>query len=250
MVKGFETFRIAFLGYEDCYTIIGGTACDILMNEAGLSFRATKDIDMILLIENRFEEFGSVFWKYIKDGGYRFGWKTSDDICFYRFSEPTVPNYPLMIELFSKRPNYSLHDESSIFVPIHISDGISSLSAILLSEEYYYFMMMGRKIVDGIGVLGAEYLIPFKAKAWIDLTAKKKAGVHVNTDDLKKHKNDVFRLFNLIGEEQRIDLPKEINNDMKTFIEAMSIERINLKNLGLELHLEEVLHILRDVYLV
>ena len=28
MVVGLETFREAFKGYEDCYTIIGGTACD------------------------------------------------------------------------------------------------------------------------------------------------------------------------------------------------------------------------------
>ena len=57
MVIGLEAFREAFKGYEDCYTIIGGTACDILMNKANLDFRATRDIDMILLIENRFEEY-------------------------------------------------------------------------------------------------------------------------------------------------------------------------------------------------
>ena len=34
MVIGMEAFREAFKGYEDCYTIIGGTACDILMNKA------------------------------------------------------------------------------------------------------------------------------------------------------------------------------------------------------------------------
>lgn len=48
MVIGLEVFREAFKGYEDCYTIIGGTACDILMNNADLDFRATRDIDMIL----------------------------------------------------------------------------------------------------------------------------------------------------------------------------------------------------------
>ena len=47
------------LGYEDCCTIIGGTACDILMHDAALEFRATKDIDRILLIENRFDAFAA-----------------------------------------------------------------------------------------------------------------------------------------------------------------------------------------------
>ena len=53
MVIGLETFREAFKGYEDCYTVIGGTACDILMYESELYFRATRDIDMIRLIEIR-----------------------------------------------------------------------------------------------------------------------------------------------------------------------------------------------------
>ena len=61
MVRGFESFQEHFKGYEDCYTIIGGTACDILMSEAALPLRATKDVDMILLIENRFQEFGALF---------------------------------------------------------------------------------------------------------------------------------------------------------------------------------------------
>lgn len=33
-VMGLEAFRERFKEYEDCYTIIGGTACDILMAEA------------------------------------------------------------------------------------------------------------------------------------------------------------------------------------------------------------------------
>ena len=73
MVMGFETFIQAFEGYEDCYTIFGGTACYILMNKANLEFRATRDIDMILLIENRCEEFGKVLWNFIKSGAYRCG---------------------------------------------------------------------------------------------------------------------------------------------------------------------------------
>lgn len=62
MVTGFESFRTHFAGYEDCYTIIEGTACDILMSDAALEFRATKDVDMILLIEERFPDFAKLFW--------------------------------------------------------------------------------------------------------------------------------------------------------------------------------------------
>ena len=61
MVKGMEVFRDKFRGFEDCYTVIGGTACDILMAEADMPFRATKDIDMILILEDRFPEFAAKF---------------------------------------------------------------------------------------------------------------------------------------------------------------------------------------------
>ena len=53
MVPGIGSFREKFKNYTDYYTIIGGTACDILLSEADLPFRATKDIDMILIMEGR-----------------------------------------------------------------------------------------------------------------------------------------------------------------------------------------------------
>lgn len=51
MVRGFESFREWFRGYEEQYAIIGGTVCDLLMMDEGLDFRATKDIDLVLIIE-------------------------------------------------------------------------------------------------------------------------------------------------------------------------------------------------------
>lgn len=38
-----DSFRQAFAGYENYYTVIGGTACLLLMEDAGASFRLTKD---------------------------------------------------------------------------------------------------------------------------------------------------------------------------------------------------------------
>lgn len=35
-------------GFEDQYVIIGGTACDLIMENEELPFRATKDIDIVL----------------------------------------------------------------------------------------------------------------------------------------------------------------------------------------------------------
>ena len=60
MVPGIDSFREKFKDYTDYYTIIGGTACDILLSEADLPFRATKDIDMILIMEDNFPEFAAI----------------------------------------------------------------------------------------------------------------------------------------------------------------------------------------------
>ena len=49
MVVGIEKFREYFAAHEDQYAIIGGAACDLLFNAAGLDFRATKDIDILFL---------------------------------------------------------------------------------------------------------------------------------------------------------------------------------------------------------
>ena len=150
MVPGIDSFREKFKDYTDYYTIIGGTACDILLSEADLPFRATKDIDMILIMEDNFPEFASIFWEYIKEGGYKCGWKNEQNMHFYRFTEGKF-GYPTMIELFSRKPGYHLEIEEGI-IPIHIDDDTSSLSAILLNDDFYKFMMSGRRVVDGIGV--------------------------------------------------------------------------------------------------
>jgi hypothetical protein len=51
MIKGLECFTEYFRRYADQYVLIGGTACTLLMEEAGLEFRATKDVDIVLGIE-------------------------------------------------------------------------------------------------------------------------------------------------------------------------------------------------------
>ena len=66
MVTGIESFKEWFKGNESQYAIIGGTACDILMTEEGLDFRATKDIDLVLIIEAVDAAFGRKFWDYLK----------------------------------------------------------------------------------------------------------------------------------------------------------------------------------------
>lgn len=47
MVRGLDVFREHFRAFSDRYVLIGGTACEIVMREAGLGFRVTKDLDIV-----------------------------------------------------------------------------------------------------------------------------------------------------------------------------------------------------------
>jgi hypothetical protein len=250
VVSGIESFRESFTDYTDYYTIIGGAACDILLTEADLPFRATKDIDMILIMEDNFPEFAAIFWEYIKEGDYKCGWKNSEDMHFYRFTEGKT-GYPTMIELFSRRPGYHLEVEEGI-IPIHIDDDTSSLSAILLNDDFYEFMMSGRKVVDGLGILGAEHLIPFKMYAWINLLVKKRKGEHVNEKDLKKHKYDVFRLLQIVTEGIRVETTGLVTESIRRYIEEISVvdeSEVRLIQMGLPFDRDQGVELLKEIYL-
>lgn len=103
-----------------------------------------------------------------------------------------------MIEIFSRNPDFIILEDDTVLTPLLIDDEISSLSAILLNEAYYELLKTGQKMVDGIPVLSPTCLIPFKAKAWLDLKERKLNGDQVDSKNIKKHKNDVFRLALLI----------------------------------------------------
>lgn len=248
MVDGMESFVRKFRNYADCYTIIGGAACDILMTEADTEFRATRDIDMILIMEARYREFVKVFWEYILEGGYRFGWKNSEKVHFYRFTEPKA-GYPYMIELFSREPDYIDHVPAGI-VPLHIDDDTSSLSAILLNDDYYRFMLDGRKTVSGVSVLDAEHLIPFKMYAWLDLKDRKARGEHVNERDLKKHKYDVFRLLQIVERSMVIKTTGLIEENVRRFLQEVIKEEIPFRQLVLPFEMNEAQEYLSSLYRV
>lgn len=233
MVAGIDDFKKWFRGCEGQYVIIGGTACDILMTKEGLDFRATKDIDHVLIIEAVDVNFGRKFWDYIKQAGYEHRNKSTGASQFYRFSRPISNRYPAMIELFTRKLDAIPLPKDAILTPLPMDEDISSLSAILLDDDYYEFLKEGKVTVDGITVLGANYLIPFKAKAWLDLTKRKVSGQHVDDKNIKKHKNDVFRLTELVDPTNKITAPLGVYTDIQEFVQRMQNESVDIKQLGL-----------------
>jgi hypothetical protein len=134
-------------------------------------------------------------------------------------------------------------------MPVHISDDLSSLSAILLNDEYYEFLKSGLVLINGIQVLNYTHIIPFKAKAWLDLKMRKENGESIDSKKIEKHKRDVFRLSQLVTGNDHIELSDEILADMTNFISKMENETIDLKNLKIRGEKSKILDTLKRVYL-
>ena len=186
MVKGLEVFREHFRNFADRYVLIGGAACDIAMTGAGLPFRATKDLDIVLYVEALDTAFVQAFWEFVRTGGYEVQEKSTGEKQFYRFQKPTNADYPFMLELFSRQPDVLQVAEGSHLTPLPVEEDASSLSAILLDNDYYDFIRAGRQESDGLPMVGAAQLIALKARAWLDL---QNAPAAVNRSTARQSRN-------------------------------------------------------------
>lgn len=232
MVRGLDRFKEHFKGLEDRYVLIGGTACDLAFERAGVAFRATKDLDIVLCVELLDGTFARRFWEFVELGGYQLQEASSGEKRFYRFSKPSAADFPAMLELFARAPD-ALSGVAGPLTPIPISDEVSSLSAILLDSEYYGWIQAGKQVLEGLTVLRPEYLIPLKARAWIDLRQRAAAGEKIDRKDIRKHKNDAFRLVAIIDPALSLELPGAMMHDMRQFVTAVASEPTDLKSIGL-----------------
>jgi hypothetical protein len=235
MVRGLYLFREWFAGHADQYVLIGGTAASLTMEDAGLAFRATKDLDIVLHVEALTPAFGEAFWSFVEAGGYdiRQAGDTGKPI-FYRFQKPADDRFPVMLELFARVPDGLRLAEGSQLTPIPIDEAVSSLSAILLDDAYYEFILSGRREGDGLPWIGEDRLIPLKATAWLDLSQRKEQGADIDGKNIRKHLNDVLRLSQLLTPTKHIPLPSRIGNDLRRFLNrVVSDPSIDPKSLQL-----------------
>lgn len=248
-VIGLDEFKRHMQGLQGSYALIGGIACDILLSEADLPFRATHDFDTVLVADGRLPETAKAIWSLVIDGGYRCGWGRDENVCFYRFTDPAQASYPRMIEVFSKTPDFLEGHEGIEIAPLHIDDQVSSLSAIMLDNAYYDFMLNGIVTVDGISVLNALHLIPFKAKAYLDLQSRKELGEQLDSKKIKKHKRDALRLAQLLSGNEAVSLQEPIVLDMRAFISDCEASPVNLKQIGITgASMDDILATLKRIY--
>ena len=227
MVTGLDLFKERFAAYADSYVLIGGAACYVHEEASAQMPRATKDLDVVLVVEALSAGFVREFWQFVREGGYERRQRGADKHECFRFLKPQDKRYPKQIELFARAIGVLHIPEDAYLEPIPAEDELSSLSAILMNESYYRFTIAHSRLEDGLHVANAEALICLKAKAYIDLQARKKQGGDVDSDDIEKHKKDVFRLAPMLTEGAHYALPEEMEADMREFMTRVADELPN-----------------------
>lgn len=252
MVTGIDKFKEYFAEYENNYIIIGGTACDILEENAGQIPRATKDIDIILIVEALSPEFVKQFWEFVKAGNYSTRQRGNGENEYFRFLKPQTKGFPLQVELFSRKPDVLEIAKDTVLTPIPVDEDLSSLSAILMNDEYYNFTMEHSHTLEAIRLANTESLVCLKAKAYLDLTQRKANSEAIDEKNIRKHRSDIFRLAATLGEDVLFELPVGIQTDLNLFDKMISQsipDKAFFKSVGLlNINPEEVFQRLYSVF--
>lgn len=227
MVVGLDKFKSYFKDFQDNYLIIGGTACDIVFEEAALKPRATKDIDIILIFEALSADFVAQFWNFVKAAQYTRCEKETEKRNAYRFVNPKDKDFPHQVELFCRTPDSIEFAEMPYLSPIPTEEGLSSLSAILLNDDYYHYTLQNSDVKDGIHFALPQSLICLKAYAYLSNKKLKESGKNIRQENIEKHKKDVLRLILLIPENTVFEIPEGIKKDLQEFANTIKSDLPN-----------------------
>lgn len=239
MVIGLDTFIDYFKEYQDSYILIGGAATDVWMDELGLPFRVTKDLDIIIVIEALESTFVKHFWNFIKNGDYEIREGSYNQPKVYRFIKPRREGFPEQIELFARKPDILGDFTEAHLTPIPLGAEMRSLSAILMDEDYYAFTKENSDIIRELHLATTPTIICLKAKAFLDIRERLR-----NEDwkdgnerrklekDYKKHRNDIIRVSLVLGSGDSIELKNPMAEDLKSFIDIAKDEVIDYKQLA------------------
>lgn len=220
MVRGLSIFRDHFRPFEGSLTLIGGAACDEWFSGNGMLFRATNDLDLVIMTDVIAPSFADALRSFIEAGGYQRGERSEGRPLLYRFSAPSREDFPAKLEFCCRQPEGLDLKLGQRAIPISTGFERHSLSAILLNEDYFNLIRDHHVERDGLWVANATSLIPLKAHAWLNLTRDREAGVIIDTQDIKKHRSDVFRLAATLPGQPGPELPATILADLSRFLEA------------------------------
>lgn len=251
-VKGLALFRDRFAAHSDKYVLIGGCALHAVMSQADMDPRATKDLDIVLVVEAIDASFVELFWQFVDEGGYLLRQVSpgGQRNC-YRFQTPTNPEFPAMIELFSREPSLTAPLASTTHLtPIPCAEGVESLSAILLDTDYYNFILAERRDLMGMPYIGEACLIALKAAAWLEMRDRRNSGVAVDSRSIRKHLMDVLALSQVLAPHSRFQVTSRIAGDIARFVAEARTEQIDVRRFGRNANVDSMLQLVSAAYYV
>ncbi len=218
--RGIDHFLGYMKGLESEYVVIGGGAAAILMEQEGLEFRATRDIDLVLLT-NTSASLNERITAYVNLGRFNKNERTEGAPRYYRFREPQDSSFAEMIEIFARNDQDIALAEGQYIIPIQ-SDDIARISAILFDDEYFELIKLNCiRAEGGISIINAPGNICLKARAHREMSERKTKGENVDEKDIKKHRNDILRIAMTLKGGERIVLGPQAKNDLEIALEKL-----------------------------
>lgn len=220
--------------YGDDYILIGGNACVLNFENIGANFRATVDLDIVLITESTNDQFYEHLWEYILEHGYEGKVYRGSNAggSAYRFIQPEdnrAPNVPAQIELFSRKPDYFdavLAKKRPHITPIRTGQGISNFSAILLDDDVYEFIRSSRTILKDISTVNLECLFGLKSVAWHSNQILFEENKIKDKNTVLKHPQDMIRIANVIEDPKITFFPVQIFDSLQHSKECLSSQDI------------------------
>ncbi len=259
MVTGFDIFREAMSQFTDNFVVIGGTACDASLANTGRTRHITKDIDLIVIVENLTSDFQKAFWQFVRQGGYKIGKRENsvgDSVyALYRFNHPEREGYPWQIELLSRQSD--LLDDSVLKIePLKVENSQYCLSAIVMDDDLYRFVVLHSEAREGLRMADEHALVCMKMCAYLNLKHDKELGLPVDADDIKKHRRDVFNLLATGKMNSSVAVCRSIYDTFLRFVEDMNglhaqNPKVLAQSIGVDSTLiDDYLDLLRNIFLL
>ncbi len=223
MVKGLEHFKNHFKSIADSFIIVGGAACEECFLHSEEKFRVTKGVDIVLTQKSKEKTFAAQFCKYVDKGGYLLRERTDEKKGVFRFYKPQDPDFPDTLKLATTpETTFKAIDDKEVTY-IHIRDNVSNLATALYVKDYLD-VLNTYKVKDDSGLfyVGPVGMLLLKVKAYLNLSTDRYDGKFVKGSDIKKHRNDVFRLSYLLTDKFKGKLSEKVQEDLKEFLKTFS----------------------------
>ena len=203
-------FAKYFKDFSDCYSIIGGTATFIYLEERipGAHNKATKDLDIVVLDlsnDQKQSKFLDRFKSYIEEIKYTAFEGQDGQVKAYRFTDPQNGLAPRQIEIATRRlGGIPLNQKAQRLDAF-------DMSAIVCEPEYLEFVRAHSELKPVFGTSSESIplskvipIIMMKALAYINLETT--VAHHAN-----RHASDIIRLSAILQDGDQVPVPSKIH---------------------------------------